>query len=123
MKAIINSVLVLADAVLTGHALIFDDKIRDISNQASLSTGQFSKVIDAEGCFVAPGFIDIHVHGFGGADTLDAGGLGIAKMRRQLPATGVTAFCPPPSRILSHAFKRPKAISAQQWPYHRGRQC
>lgn len=103
MKAIINGVLVLADAVLAGHSLIFDDKIRAISNQASLSTGQSSKVIDAEGCFVAPGFIDIHVHGFGGADTLDAGGLGIAKMRRQLPATGVTAFLP---TTISHTLSR-----------------
>lgn len=29
--------------------------------------------INAKGCFVAPGFIDIHVHGGGGADFMDGG--------------------------------------------------
>lgn len=29
-------------------------------------------VIDAEGCYVAPGFVEIHAHGGGGADVMDA---------------------------------------------------
>lgn len=30
------------------------------------------RVIDAAGCYVMPGFVDIHVHGGGGADFMDA---------------------------------------------------
>jgi len=107
MKAIVNGVLVLADAVLAGHCLIFDDKIRAISDQATLSPSGFSTVIDALGHFVAPGFIDIHVHGFGGADTMLEGGLGIAEMRHQLPATGVTAFLP---TTISHPLPRLRGV-------------
>lgn len=94
MKAIVNAALVLADEVLLGHSLVFDEQIVALSDEAHPPTGTFSEVIDARGLFVAPGFIDIHVHGFGGGDTLDAGGLGLVKMARQLPSTGVTAFLP-----------------------------
>ena len=107
MKAIVNGVLVLADTVLAGHSLIFDQKIRAISEQTTLSPSGFSEVIDALGRFVAPGFIDIHVHGFGGADTLLEGGRGIAEMRHQLPATGVTAFLP---TTISHPLPRLQGV-------------
>ncbi|MFN0245040.1 MAG: N-acetylglucosamine-6-phosphate deacetylase [Planctomycetota bacterium] len=42
---------------------------------------------------VAPGFIDLHVHGFGGFDPLDADG-GLEGMARALAAAGTTAFQP-----------------------------
>ena len=45
------------------------------------------------GCFVVPGFIDVHVHGVEGLDTLD-GGRRRCEIARKLPRYGVTAFCP-----------------------------
>lgn len=47
----------------------------------------------AELPIVAPGFIDLHVHGFGGFDPLDASG-GLDGMARALAAAGTTAFQP-----------------------------
>ncbi len=38
---------------------------------ASPRTGTELKIIDAEGLIIAPGFIDLHVHGGNGADVLD----------------------------------------------------
>jgi len=38
---------------------------------ASPCTGTELKIIDAEGLIIAPGFIDLHVHGGNGADVLD----------------------------------------------------
>ena len=43
--------------------------------------------------YIVPGFIDVHVHGIEGTDTLDGGGA-IATMAERLPRYGVTAFCP-----------------------------
>ena len=43
--------------------------------------------------YIVPGFIDVHVHGVEGTDTLD-GGTAIADIAEKLPRYGVTAFCP-----------------------------
>lgn len=43
--------------------------------------------------FIVPGFVDVHVHGVRGIDSLD-GGDAIARMARVLPEYGVTSFCP-----------------------------
>jgi N-acetylglucosamine-6-phosphate deacetylase len=50
-------------------------------------------VVDATGCYVVPGFIDVHVHGVEGYDTLDGEG-SVAQIASRLVRYGVTAFCP-----------------------------
>jgi N-acetylglucosamine-6-phosphate deacetylase len=49
--------------------------------------------VDLAGFYLVPGFIDVHVHGAEGLDTLDAGDP-IAELARRLPRYGVTAFAP-----------------------------
>ena len=46
------------------------------------------------GYLLAPGFVDIHIHGRGGADTCDGTTQSLADMAGLLPKCGVTAFCP-----------------------------
>ena len=48
---------------------------------------------DLRGHIVVPGFVDVHVHGVEGIDTLD-GGNAIAALAGRLTKYGVTAFCP-----------------------------
>jgi len=94
MKAVVNAALVIGDAVLLGHSLVFDDKIRGICGPTAELPSAVSQVFDAEACFVSPGFIDIHVHGFAGAYTESDDLSGVIRMARKLPATGVTSFLP-----------------------------
>ena len=47
--------------------------------------------IDARGALLAPGFVDLHIHGCAGDDAMD-GGSAVARMAEWLPRTGVTAF-------------------------------
>ncbi len=85
--------LVLPDRVLAGGTLVLDgDRIAQIVS-ASDAVGGESVKFDFTDRYVVPGFIDVHVHGVEGVDTLD-GGDAIATMAERLPRYGVTAFCP-----------------------------
>lgn len=92
MKAIFNGKLILPQEIITGQSLLFDDRICAIVPDSQLPEG--TERIDAKGAYVSPGFINIHIHGCGGADTMDATRESLATMCRCLPASGVTSFLP-----------------------------
>ena len=93
MKAIVNGRVILpntdGDFFVEQTSIAFDDRIRSIG-----SIGEVDEVIDARGSFVSPGFINIHIHGCAGADTMDDAPNAISIMREFLPKTGVTSFLP-----------------------------
>lgn len=53
-----------------------------------------AEVIDAQGNYVAPGFLNVHIHGCAGADTMDGTEETLARMARLQAQTGVTGFLP-----------------------------
>ena len=65
------------------------DRIVGLTDRNAAAPG-----FDLTGCTVMPGWIDIHIHGYGGADTGDADPAAIHEMSRRLAQHGVTAFCP-----------------------------
>ena len=50
--------------------------------------------IDAEGRYISPGFIDIHVHGGAGSDFMDATREDVERVFRFHAANGTTSLCP-----------------------------
>ncbi|MCM3881738.1 MAG: N-acetylglucosamine-6-phosphate deacetylase [Vicinamibacterales bacterium] len=85
--------LVLPDGVLQGGTLVLDgERIGEMleDGQAVPST---SDLVEAKDHLVVPGFIDVHVHGIEGFDTLD-GPDAIPGIAARLPKYGVTSFCP-----------------------------
>ncbi|CAM3612857.1 N-acetylglucosamine-6-phosphate deacetylase [Marinicrinis lubricantis] len=52
----------------------------------------FDQVVDASGCYVLPGFIDLHVHGGGGADVSDGTKEAIQQVCRFHAAHGTTGM-------------------------------
>ena len=52
-----------------------------------------TRAVDLRNHIVLPGFIDVHVHGLDGIDSLDGGDV-IAAIAQRLPKFGVTGFCP-----------------------------
>ena len=84
--------IVLPDRILTNASLVIDrGRIAAIETTRSLPSG--TSIVDVRDALVVPGFIDVHVHGIEGYDTLD-GGDAIASIASRLPRYGVTAFCP-----------------------------
>src|SRR5882757_1394137 len=63
-----NTRLILPDGVHDGLELVVaEGKISEIREQSSASAG-----IDLGGNYLAPGFIDLHIHGALGRDTMEA---------------------------------------------------
>lgn len=67
VTAIINGNVILPDGLCRGILVLEDGRIKGIQN--NIPAG--AEVIDAEGNYVSPGFIDMHTHGAGGADFMD----------------------------------------------------
>lgn len=90
--------VVTPGGVQPGATLIIEgDRIAEIPG-LSRRSGAAAKAdaagaIDLRGHIVVPGFIDVHVHGLDGLDTLDGGDV-VAAIAERLPTFGVTAFCP-----------------------------
>lgn len=63
MTAIINGNIIFEDRVEKGTVLFEDGKI--IAASADTTVPEHAHVIDAEGLYVSPGFVDIHCHGSG----------------------------------------------------------
>ena len=61
---------------------------------ATADTRTPDRVIDGTGLTAVPGFIDTHIHGFGGKGTEDGTAEAILTMSDELASEGVTAFFP-----------------------------
>ena len=106
MKKIIHGKFIVPDErgnffIDENKVVIFDEKILALDD-----TDVDAEIIDADKNFVAPGFINIHIHGCNGFDTMDENISALDKMSKFLPSTGVTSFLPttmtmPRSRIVT----------------------
>ena len=91
MKAIVNGRVVLENATVTGQAVLFDSKIVGIVPENEVKD---CEIIDAEGKYVLPGLVDMHIHGYLGEDASDGKAEGIRTMARGIAKNGVTSWLP-----------------------------
>ncbi len=90
--------------VLTGFSkmdncavLIEDGMITDVFSQRRFEKRTFNsnvRLIDVNGAFISPGFIDTHIHGFMGSGTDNCTTEAMLQMSKDLVSFGVTAFNP-----------------------------
>ncbi len=94
MKVIINGKVYFEEKFHDGLAVIFDEKIKEVRKADSLDLNDFDEVINAEGNYVLPAFIDVHIHGYEGVDTMDADSECVKKISKGITANGVGAYLP-----------------------------
>ena len=94
MKAIINGKIILADQILTGQVLLYNEIIEKIIPDDFFSADSVDLVIDAAGKYVSAGFINLHIHGCCGFDTMDDTPEALDTIREGMAQSGVTAFLP-----------------------------
>jgi N-acetylglucosamine-6-phosphate deacetylase len=96
---LINGTIVTGSAKLQNCGLFIDSEgnIGDIFNMKRFQQKRFppgTETIDVKGAFIAPGFIDTHIHGIGGFGTEDAKTESILGMSERLADFGVAGFFP-----------------------------
>ncbi|WP_409254252.1 N-acetylglucosamine-6-phosphate deacetylase [Bacillus sp. SCS-153A] len=79
--------------VKNGYIKIVDQEIADIGPVKELKVENGWEIIDLPLNYKAvPGFIDLHIHGVDGADTMDASPGALNTMAAALPKEGTTSF-------------------------------
>jgi len=97
-----NQSLLLRGARIIGHdriiesgALLIDPgRIAKIFDAGMDHLPAVDSVIDLEGLTLFPGFIDVHIHGARGVDTMTAGADDLGRVSEFLASKGVTAWLP-----------------------------
>jgi len=94
MRTIVaNGRVVTPLEVLDGADVLIEDG-RILAVGPGLDSAAADENIDATGHIVAPGYVDVHIHGSAGHDTMDGTREAIEGIARFIATHGVTSFCP-----------------------------
>ena len=97
-----NRLLLLggARAVLPNHIaedasiVIENGRIAKIFESAVVDDSPFGSVVECAGLSLYPGFIDVHIHGAVGVDTMEANASDLGRVSQFLATRGVTGWLP-----------------------------
>ena len=92
MKAVVNGKIILKDRIIEGSALLFSDVIEGILPVDKIPSD--AEIIDANGGYVSPGLIDLHIHGYLGKDVCDGEAESIRTIAGGIVKNGVVGFLP-----------------------------
>tara|TARA_R110002072_G_scaffold38612_3_gene111770 strand:+ start:24081 stop:25286 length:1206 start_codon:yes stop_codon:yes gene_type:complete len=67
----LNGTAILPDRLLPDAVIVCRDERITYVGTARSRVPASAKIIDAKGGYISPGFVDIHIHGGGGADVMD----------------------------------------------------
>jgi N-acetylglucosamine-6-phosphate deacetylase len=95
ITAFVNGSIILADRLLDpGWVEMEEDRIRRCGAGAPPAVGPGVSTIDLAGGYLAPGFVDLHVHGGAGADFMDGTPEGFRIACRAHARHGTTSLLP-----------------------------
>src|SRR5690554_3089056 len=88
---VINNVDMICQDQIKKGSIVFSNKIIDVGGEIKKDK---MEVIDGSEMYLDPGFIDIHIHGAGGYDTMDDDPKAINEISKSIIKSGVTSFIP-----------------------------
>ena len=97
-----NCNIIYLDKIEKGSVLVENAKIKEI-NPSNVND---TEVIDAEGLYLSPGFIDVHIHGAGGCDTMDGTVDSINTIAKTIVQHGTTSFTPTTMTVASEDIRK-----------------
>ncbi len=89
-RQLITPLQAIDDAAL----LIEDGAIAAVGRRADLGIPGRTRVVDFGDAILAPGLIDIHIHGGAGHDVMEESDESLAAVERLMVRHGVTSYCP-----------------------------
>ena len=96
MKITNGLVFINGEKFQKGNLDILNERIAGFSGCDNVQNTDYINcdIMDATGCYVVPGFIDIHFHGCMGQDFSDASLQGLCQMASYELQNGITSICP-----------------------------
>ncbi len=96
MKIVVTARLGFSPIETIEHPIVVidDGAVVSVSSREATSIPSNARVLEFPDSILAPGFIDIHVHGGAGHDVMQAGDDALARMERHFTNHGVTSYCP-----------------------------
>ncbi len=89
---IINSRIWQEDRFLDGHSLLIErGRVNAIARAGEITPGPGDRLLDADGGYALPGFVDLHLHGSDDCDVMDAKPEALRKLGAFLLRQGVTS--------------------------------
>ena len=108
MFLIDNCNIIYLDKIEKGSVLIENGKIKKINPKDK----NHIKILDGKGLYLSPGFIDVHIHGASGCDTMDGNFESLNTISKTIAQHGTTSFLPTTMTVsLENIKKAIKAIS------------
>ena len=104
-----NCNIIYLNSIENGSILIENGKIKEI-NPIICSD---ENILDANGLYVSPGFIDVHIHGAGGFDTMDGTVEAINAIAKTIVKHGTTSFTPTTMTVSIEAINKSMKVIKQ----------
>ena len=101
-----NCNIIYLDKIELGSVLIENGKIKEINPKTHNET----EVLDAKGLYLSPGFIDVHIHGAAGHDTMDGTFEAINEISKSIVKHGTTSFTPTTMTVSIDAIRKSMGV-------------